>query len=355
MSKLAILHVTESYGGGVLTAISSYQAATPEYDHFLAYRTRGGDYVPEGELAAFRETFTLSAGFVYPIIDVRNIVGRLSPDVVHAHSSFGGFFARTAILRRQSRRIVYTPHCYSFENAHLSPLKRILFKSIERALQLNTTTTAACSDRELELTRTLHRRARSIHVPNCVTKSQRIRLPDKCGDDSEVRRTYDLVGMGRVSEQKDVAFFAQIVDQARKLNPHLSAGWIGGGDEGLTSMLQKKGIEVTGWLSYSEGAAVLSRSGVYLHTAAWEGLPMSLLEANFLGLPILVRKIGAFDNFGDEYQSLDPARIARRAVAIIDCELDRKACVQHWNSMLSDHSEQNQRDRLISVYEGLIG
>jgi len=355
LRKLAILHVTESYGGGVLTAISSYQGATPEYDHFLAYRKRGGDYVPEDELAAFRETFVLSAGVVRPIIDVRKIVGRLTPDVVHAHSSFGGLFARTSVLQRRSRRIVYTPHCYSFENSNLSPLKRGLFKSIERVLQLNTTMTAACSDRELALTRSLHRRGESIHVPNCVTASQKLRLPNKPGERSDIYREYDLVGMGRVSPQKDVAFFANVVDEARKLNPNLTACWIGGGDGALTSMMREKEIDVTGWLSYSEGAALLRKSGVYLHTAAWEGLPMSLLEANYLGLPILVRKIGAFEKFGDEYQSRDPVRLARSAVELSDCKASRESCVQFWNSKLSDHSEENQRNSLISAYGGLIG
>ena len=52
---------------------------------------------------------------------------------------------------------------------------------------------------------------------------------------------------------------------------------------------------MTGWLSRSQALGWLASADVYVHTAAWEGLPVSVLEAAALGLPIVARRIPALE------------------------------------------------------------
>ena len=70
--------------------------------------------------------------------------------------------------------------------------------------------------------------------------------------------------------------------------------WIGGGgsDAHLAELLAA-GVEVTGWLEQDIAVKELAGCDIYLHTAAWEGYPMTILEAFELGLPVVARGIPA--------------------------------------------------------------
>ena len=53
------------------------------------------------------------------------------------------------------------------------------------------------------------------------------------------------------------------------------------------------GVEVTGWLEQDVAVKEIADCDVYLHTAAWEGYPMTILEAFELGMPVVARTIHA--------------------------------------------------------------
>ena len=42
---------------------------------------------------------------------------------------------------------------------------------------------------------------------------------------------------------------------------------------------------MTGWLPRSEAIRLLAESTAYVHTARWDGAPMTMIEAHALGLP----------------------------------------------------------------------
>ena len=46
-------------------------------------------------------------------------------------------------------------------------------------------------------------------------------------------------------------------------------------------------LEIAGWLPHEAILARLSRAQVFCQTSLWEGLPIALLEAMALGLPVL--------------------------------------------------------------------
>ena len=47
------------------------------------------------------------------------------------------------------------------------------------------------------------------------------------------------------------------------------------------------GVEVTGWISTNDVKNRLLNSTLYLSTAKWEGMPISILEALACGLPTI--------------------------------------------------------------------
>ena len=58
------------------------------------------------------------------------------------------------------------------------------------------------------------------------------------------------------------------------------------------------GVAVSGWLPSIKLRRVLRESGLYLHSAAWEGSPLSTLEALSEGCAVLTRSIPSMTSLG---------------------------------------------------------
>jgi glycosyltransferase involved in cell wall biosynthesis len=77
-------------------------------------------------------------------------------------------------------------------------------------------------------------------------------------------------------------------------------------------------VHVTGWLPRADALSLLATAHVYLHTAAWEGSPITLLEAADLRVPVVARSIPALDSLGYDPSLRDPAAVAHRIVDVVE-------------------------------------
>ena len=128
-----VLHVVEKLDTGVGAAIEAIVGGTPEFKHVVAACRGGKDFED-------LETLPLPADHLAAALEVRRLVRHMSPDIVHAHSSFGGLYSRWF---RWSRPRVFQPHCYSFESLSFPAAVRILFMAIERLLARRSNVTIA--------------------------------------------------------------------------------------------------------------------------------------------------------------------------------------------------------------------
>ncbi|MNE52681.1 putative teichuronic acid biosynthesis glycosyltransferase TuaC [compost metagenome] len=71
------------------------------------------------------------------------------------------------------------------------------------------------------------------------------------------------------------------------IDPTIKFIWVGDGDEDERSKLESAGVTVMGWIPKSEVWGHLLKAQVYLSTARWEGMPVSVIEASFAGLPVI--------------------------------------------------------------------
>ena len=95
--------------------------------------------------------------------------------------------------------------------------------------------------------------------------------------------------LGRWAAQKDPDYFRARVQELRAaLAEPVEARWIGSADGGAAAAgHDEPRVHVTGWLPATEVAVQLRELDLYLHTAAWEGFPIALLDAHAVGAPIL--------------------------------------------------------------------
>ena len=337
-----VVHVTESFASGTAAAIRDYARNYPAAEHHLVYASRSEAVVSPLEFTGFNSVTELPPGHLARIRFLRRSMAEVDrPVIVHAHSSKAGVYVRLA-LRGSVTPIIYTPHCYAFERLDISWPVRQSFRAVEWLLSFNTTCFAPCSPREEELSRWPISRPRVAVVPSVPPAG----LVDQRARSSGL--TVRIAGNGRVGKQKDPVFFAEAVMAAAKDLPDIKAVWIGGGDAELVDYLTSRGIEVTGWLPRREALGMLSTCDVYLHTALWEGFPISILEANAAGLPVIARNRPYLSGF-DMPTVIDSPHQLRDALA--------KATGRSGDTReaLSRNSDEYQRISLAALYAPYAG
>jgi len=344
--KRRVLHVVESYGGGVADAVVSFVQSTPDFEHHLLYARRADAPIDDQMVAGFASAEVFDGGHLRRVLNVRQSVRRVRPDVVHAHSSFGGVYARMGVWRR-STAVAYTPHCFAFERRDTSRIAGFAYWAIEKVLSLNTTTVAACSPREAELATQLRRSMPVTYVPNVA------RVPEGHPRVQERPTGAVIAAAGRVTEQKDPATFAAI---ARALREHetLRFVWFGGGDDALVAELQDAGVTVTGWTSKHETLDRLRGADIYVHTAAWEGFPVGLLEAVAVDVPALVLDRPYSQGLEAEMIVSDVDDAVRRLRGLMDDPPQRAALLEAGRRSFERNTASVQGQALSTVYGNLV-
>ncbi|CAN5346637.1 hypothetical protein BH09ACT5_BH09ACT5_20350 [soil metagenome] len=247
---------------------------------------------------------------------------------------------RTALRSTPSRRIVYSPHCFAFERRDLPPLVRLAARGVELLLAGNTDTIAACSRAELATASRLG--ARSVLVPNVPS----------VGSPAAATSTEGVVAVGRISAQKDPAFFSAVVERLRARRPALTATWVGGGDEPDASAdLERGGIRVTGWVPTAAVHFTVAGAAAYVHTAAWEGFPIAILEAVELGVPVVAREVPTLRGAIATPGLTTPAAVAAAVDALLaGGAAAREQNLADWRALLAENTAEHQAAALRGLY-----
>lgn len=345
-----VLHVTDCYAGGVPVAIAAYvRNSPPGVEHHLLADIPDPALADDSLTRCFASVTVLGSTPMRAIRAIRRERRRTGADIVHAHSSFAGAYTRMAVRNSPRTRIVYTPHCYAFERTDIPGWSRRSYRAVEWLLSFNVETIAACSEGEASAS---ERRGllqpRVVHIPNVVidppARRPRVR--------PEPDRPLLVASLGRLAPQKDPERFVEATERIRARGIDVDPVWMGGGREEVAAVLEAAGVEVTGWVPHGEVASRLACSDVYLHTAAWEGFPIAVLEAVRSGVPTLVRRISAFGTLPDALT------IDRGLETMIDRWLAGPEAfaewaelnVASWRDRLRNHTPAHQRAALAEAY-----
>lgn len=343
-----VLHVVEAFGGGVAAAVRDYVRDLPEARHHIVCRLR-----PEADAlgAQWRQDFAsvtaITGGQLGAVRTVRETIRELHPAVVHSHSSYAGVWARVAGIGLDGFRSVYTPHAWAFAREDKSRLERAAFRGVERVLLHRTDVLAGCSRAELAPAVAWRSDVELVHVPN-IAELEADSTPALVQQPSDPRGLL-IVGSGRLTAQKDPAWFRAAVRAVRAEGHPVRALWVGGGDETMQADLESAGIEVTGWIPPAQVERHLAEADLYLHTAAWEGFPITVLEAAQLGRPIAVRSIQAFHEVSLPVVLDRPSDLAERWERIAE-HATREQMVSQQDRALRENCAGVQHDRLAHAY-----
>lgn len=291
-----IVHVTEALGAGVSHSISQLaKAQVASGCDVVLIHSKRPDTPSEDRLGVLypspiKRLLLPMVTQVSLLHDLRalfslvKLLNTLRPDVLHLHSSKAGVLGRVAnLLVRTKARVYYSPRGFAFLREDVSPGRQSMFLLFERIAARLPGVLVACSESEAKLARDHVKHPQVVLVENSAELNHILDAP------GSVMPRLRIVTSGRLTYQKAPWRFR---DLARKfaMQP-VDFVWIGGGDVGDDWALSDASVatlSITGWLNRESVLEELSRADVFVMTSLWEGMPLSLIEAQAAGLPAVV-------------------------------------------------------------------
>ncbi len=284
-----IMHVTEVLSGGVLPVIAGIcNGLCDKYRFVVVYGLRYDTPKNLDEIFDSRvkliplESLKLKmsvSGDITAIRELRRYIKKEKTDILHIHSTKAGISARAGLFGCKVTKY-YTPHGFCFLRKDQNAIKHAVLKSMEFILAKMCDGIISCGKNEYEEAKRLTRNAILIENGLDTQFIDRI-LAGAIEKDHE----YTIYTAGRIGPQKNPELFNEIALSM----PEFRFVWIGDGEE--REKLTSKNIEITGLLSREEVIKNAINYDCYLSTSLWEGLPIALMEAMYMGKKCVVSNI----------------------------------------------------------------
>lgn len=294
---MKVLHVTEAMASGILTVIESFARTQMRTgaEVSVAYLRR-----PESPASRSIDQMLAVNGTALDLgSSNRRILSyfRLAKcifqalhhdtyDVVHLHSAKAGFLGRViAFVIRRGDRVVYSPHGFPFLKLDITKSARGVVRRVEAALA-SIGMLMVTSESELDIAQKTLGCTKVSLVRTGMPPEYFASLPIHQHDGNRP----PIVGMvGRITYQKAPWTFSAV---AKEIGNKAKFVWVGDGDAALRKMwLEDAGIEVTGWVSSDELARFFDRCDILLFPTLWEGMSLSLIQAQAHGVPAVVSDV----------------------------------------------------------------
>lgn len=255
-------------------------------------------------------------------LKIKKIIKEFNPQIIHTHTSKPGFFVRYFKLNHPGVRVVHTYHGFVFNGYFNQIFSRLLVK-MERRMAQNTDVLIALSrQQKQEILNLGIGTDEKVIVVHLGVNQELFRFEEKARKKFRERflledETVAIGIVGRLARIKNIHLFIRGISHLKAKGLNIIGFIIGDGPEKqelktFASVLDLKideGKEIneqqdlifTSWCSDLNMA--YSGLDIVCLTSHSEGTPMSLIEAQMVGKPILTSKVGGIKDITIENQT----------------------------------------------------
>jgi glycosyltransferase involved in cell wall biosynthesis len=237
---------------------------------------------------------------------IKEIIKDVNPDIVHTHASKAGFLGRLAAFSCKVPIVVHTFHGHVF-HSYFGKAKTRIFKNIERYLARKSTGIIAISElqkKELTVEHKICRTDKVKVIPLGFDLEKFVQ--NKAENRKKTRQKYDLADdevaiaiIGRLAPVKDHDYFLDVIEQLLpSIDQKVKFFIVGDGSEWSkiahrVDKINKEFGEIvimTSWIL--DIAAFNHGMDIVCLTSKNEGTPVSVIEAQASGLPVISTDVG---------------------------------------------------------------
>ena len=227
------------------------------------------------------------------LFELRKIIRKENPAIVHTHSSKAGILGRLAALLAGTPVIVHTFHGFGFHERQTA-IKKHLFIFLEKICALFTDSLIFVSNANMDYARScnLGGAAKYSLIRSGIPLKNYPSHADPAAKRRELGVPEDailIVSLGNLKPQKNPGDFISAAQRLSKTHENTVFMLVGGGEglEAARTGAKDAGLEkrllLPGWRE--DSAEILAAADIFTLTSLWEGLPRSLVEAIKTGLP----------------------------------------------------------------------
>ncbi|CAX67039.1 glycosyltransferase family 4 protein [Lactobacillus johnsonii] len=303
--RIKVIHVAEAAGG-----VERYLEALLKYSdkckiENILVCSQNYDYKKFESLTSRVIVLKMSHN-IDPIADIkvekalRNIIKRERPDIVYAHSSKAGAFARIADIGLKNK-VIYNPHGWAF-NMQQSTKKKQMYKWVEKISAYFCDQIVCISDAErLSALREKICKPNKLQVIYNGIDFVELNKESKQNVDLSIPKNSYVIGMvGRLSEQKAPDIFVEAAHLIKEQIPNAFFLMVGDGPlkKQIERQIDKLGLKesfcITGWVE--NPTAYMKKMDIGLLISRWEGFGLVIPEYMASNIPVIASRVDAIPN-----------------------------------------------------------
>lgn len=303
--KIRVLHVAEAAGGVERYLETLFKYSKDKVENILVC-SQNYDYEKFKDLSdrvivlKMAHNVELSSDLKIERT-LRRIIKQLKPDIVYAHSSKAGAFARIADLGLNNK-VIYNPHGWAF-NMQQSARKKRLYKWVEKisAHFCNKIVCISDAERESALREKICKPSKLQVIYNGIDLEEIEKTTPMSRIQLGIPEDAFVVGMvGRLSKQKAPDTFVKAAKLIKEKIPNAFFLMVGDGElrDQIKNLINQYDLGssflITGWVDNPTAYMKIMDVGMLL--SRWEGFGLVLPEYMACGVPIVATNVDAIPN-----------------------------------------------------------
>jgi glycosyltransferase involved in cell wall biosynthesis len=283
MKKIRVLHISEAYGGGIKTILENYKKFNnKEIFNFFLTNSENISKRSRQKNHHFFKNRSRIINLIKLFFLIPLYILKTKPNIIHLHSTIAGLIGKIYSIFFLSKKFFYQPHGL-FHLYTENKIYKFLIILIENIMSNFSCTNIASSESEYKEMKKYTKINKLILINNGVDISKKKII-------NKINKKIKVITVGRICYQKDPKKFFDVYKSLKMKKVEFI--WAGAGKyKNYENFFKKEGVTVTGWLSQKKIDKLMLNSDIFILLSRYEGMSLSLLTAQSLGLPCVVSNV----------------------------------------------------------------